>query len=78
MTIGEKLVELRRAAGLTAELLGKKVGLPLDTIYRLERDATRNPGLTTMLRLVRVLGLGLGEFDGCTFQPDRRSRAARA
>jgi transcriptional regulator with XRE-family HTH domain len=79
MTIGEKLLELRRAAGLSAARLGELVGMQEQAVLRLERDSTRNPGLTTLLRLVKALGHGLGVFDDISYLPDRRgARKVRA
>src|SRR5262249_49208239 len=79
MTIGETIRQLRQDAGLTALQLGQLVGMQEQAILHLERDATRNPGLTTMLRLVKAMGQGLSVFDDVEYLPDRRgARKVRA
>lgn len=52
---------LRTASGLTQEQLGYAAGVHLTEISRLER-ATRDPRLTTIVRLARALGTTASEL----------------
>jgi DNA-binding XRE family transcriptional regulator len=59
---GERLGELRRAAGQSQPELAKSSGVPVGTIRELEQGR-REPTLGTLINLARGLGLSLGAFD---------------
>lgn len=55
MTLGEKILLLRRRKGLTQRQLGETAGINANTIARLERDEIDDPGGRLMLRLAQAL-----------------------
>jgi transcriptional regulator with XRE-family HTH domain len=61
-TFGEKLKELRVAAGMTQAGLAESSGVPIGTIRDYEQGK-RDPLLSTAQKLGRALGHGLDVFD---------------
>jgi len=69
--LGGRIVELRKAAGLTQEQLAEKVGVTPVTISRLERGVTV-PSLATLARIGEALQAGMPDlFD---FQRGRTAK----
>ncbi|HEY1378567.1 MAG TPA: helix-turn-helix transcriptional regulator [Gemmataceae bacterium] len=64
MTFGEKMRELREAAGLSEAKLADACGLPFGTVhdYGLGR---RTPSFPNVLKLARALGVDCTAFAGC-------------
>jgi transcriptional regulator with XRE-family HTH domain len=60
---GAKLRQLREAAKLTQEELGKRVGMDFTTIARYERGAVE-PTWPNVLKLANVLGVALDDLRG--------------
>lgn len=56
LNFGDNLLAARRQAGLSQDQLGKRAGIPKNTIYRLE-VGDREPRLSTVLRLADALGM---------------------
>lgn len=56
-TLGLRIKELRKAAGLTAEQLGFLAGLNGSHIWPLERGANRKIDHSALVAIARVLGL---------------------
>ena len=59
--VAERVVELRRARGLSQEALAKKTGLNRVTLARLER-AQHPPNLDTLERIARALRVTIAEL----------------
>jgi transcriptional regulator with XRE-family HTH domain len=69
--LGGRIVEFRRAAGLTQEQLAEKVGVTPVTISRLERGVTV-PSLATLSKIGEALNAGMPDlFD---FQRGRTTK----
>ena len=51
----KKLEQLRKAAGLTQQELGRISGIPQCSISQLERGVSKNPRIDTASRLARAL-----------------------
>jgi len=64
MTFGQRLRELREAAGLTQAQLAEKSGVPVGTIRDYEQ-VKRAPLLTTAIVLAKSLGESLEVFEDC-------------
>ena len=60
-TFGERLKSLRKAAGLTLEQLGERVGMRHQNIARLESGG-REPSWDTVKRLAKALNVSTDEF----------------
>lgn len=59
--IGKFIAELRKAAGLTQEQLGEKMGVTNKTVSRWETGSYM-PGIDTMLELSKFFGINLNEL----------------
>lgn len=59
---GDRLRELREAAGISQYALAKRSKITAQAISRIERG-DREPNWLTVLCLVRALGLDVNEFD---------------
>jgi transcriptional regulator with XRE-family HTH domain len=62
MTFGERLRELREAAGLSAWALAQRAGVAVQTVTRAEADANADPGWRTVQRLALALGVSTEEL----------------
>lgn len=58
LTLGERLRDARKAAGLTQEKLAQEADVTVSTIARLEHDRTE-PSLGTLFALARVLDVSV-------------------
>jgi len=67
MTFGEKLRQLREAAGLTLSALAKSAGIGLATVKDYEGNR-RTPSLENAQSMANALGVSCQEFEGCEFQ----------
>jgi DNA-binding XRE family transcriptional regulator len=63
MTFGERLKQLRVAAGMTQEELAKKAKIARVTLARLETNVF-GPSWQTALMLAKALGVGCEAFEG--------------
>jgi transcriptional regulator with XRE-family HTH domain len=61
MAYGEKIRELRKAAHLTQDALGQRVGVEQPTIQRWERNK-REPSLSDIEKLANVFGIEMADF----------------
>ncbi|MBS3938490.1 MAG: helix-turn-helix transcriptional regulator [Peptococcaceae bacterium] len=61
MDYGQKIRELRKGAGLSANTLAKKVDLDPTTIYKMEAGVSK-PSLDALERICAALGVTLAEF----------------
>jgi transcriptional regulator with XRE-family HTH domain len=75
VTFGEKLKELRVAAGQTQAGLAESSGVPLGTIREYEQGK-RDPLLSTAQKLARSLGHGLDVFNDVA--PGAKGKNVRA
>ena len=55
MSIGNKIRNARKKAGLTQKELGERLGISYQTIAQWENDL-RNPKITTLQKIARALG----------------------
>lgn len=76
-SFGQRLRALREAAGLSQEELAERADLHWTYISGIERGR-RNPGLNTLGRLARALGLSIeGLLAGVEDQNDPTARTKR-
>lgn len=61
-TFGERLKELREAAGLSQYALAKKSGVTGQAISKLEKGESE-PSWLTVRKLARALGVTVSDFD---------------
>lgn len=83
MTFGQRLRQLREAAGLTQEALARAANLALSTIAKMETRAI-DPEWSTVQRLSRALGVSCAAFEqaaspapkagGKTAKPKRKAK----
>ena len=59
----EKIAEYKKKLGLTTAELAERSGVPLGTLNKILRGATKDPKLETLKAIARVLGLTLDDFD---------------
>ena len=59
--VGRRIVELRRAAGLTQAAFAEKLGCSIQYASLVERG-TQNLGLTSLAQVANVLGVGVEEL----------------
>jgi len=64
-TRGDRLRQVREAAGLSRRELGRRVGLDEGTLLRLERGITRRPGRRTLLAVASLLAESSKTAPGC-------------
>jgi transcriptional regulator with XRE-family HTH domain len=82
MTFGEKLRELREAAGLTQAALAAASKVPIGTIRDYEQ-VRREPLLSTAFKLAKGIGVSVEEFSVCVdwnggqTPPPAKTRRAR-
>lgn len=62
MTIGQRIKELRQAAGMSADELAERLGKNRATIYRYESDEIRKLPLDVLKSLADVFGITPGEL----------------
>lgn len=62
MTFGQRLRQLRKAAGLTQEALARNANLSLSALCKMELRNV-DPSWSTVQRLARALGVSIAEFD---------------
>jgi transcriptional regulator with XRE-family HTH domain len=67
MTFGEKLREVREAAGLTQAGLAAAAGIGLATVRDYEGNR-RSPSLEIAQGLAKITGVSCQVFDGCEFR----------
>jgi len=63
ITIGEKILRLRKGLDLTQSQLADKIGVSWVTVCRLEKDKF-DPRLSTLRKLAEVFGVTLDELAG--------------
>lgn len=61
---GERLRKLRVRRGLSVRELGRRAGVPHETVSRLENDHQRYPSLPVAMRIAKVLGVTLDYLAG--------------
>jgi transcriptional regulator with XRE-family HTH domain len=64
MTFGEKLRELREAAGLSERELANRSGVPFGTLHNYG-IGIRKPTLAAAVKLATALGVTCEAFSGC-------------
>ena len=60
--IAQRLRELRADAGLSQQALAVAAGLSVSIVAQLERGATANPRISTLLALAKALGVAVDEL----------------
>lgn len=63
-SLGVKIGNARRAAGLTQQQLCQKSGLSYSTLAKIERGAIKSPSVFTILQVAKALGVSLDELIG--------------
>jgi transcriptional regulator with XRE-family HTH domain len=61
-TLAEKLLAAREARGMTQRALSDASGITEMVISRLERGATANPELATVIKLASALGVSVADL----------------
>lgn len=80
MDIAGRLRELLEQRGLTQTRVAELAGLPNETVNRIVTGTTKNPGVLTMAKIARALGVTVGWFlneKGFEFTPERRADLRR-
>ncbi len=78
--LGQRILELRRTAGLTQEQLAEVTGLSLKHLGELERGRS-NPTLASLYSIATSLGLSLSElfdFKQAQLTPAKKKKALLA
>jgi transcriptional regulator with XRE-family HTH domain len=63
-TMAMRLKRLREAAGLTQQELANRAGLSISAVTQTEGGQKKDPKLSTLVALARVLGVSLDEVAG--------------
>lgn len=66
MTFGEKLRELRKAAGMTIRELSDRSGVPESTLYQYA-SGRRVPSFPIAVAIAKALGADANAFQNCHF-----------
>ena len=69
MTFGEKLKELRKAAGKSRVDLAVAAGVSVGFVRDLEQGHRANPSWNTVIAIVTALGTDCTAFAGCAEAP---------
>ncbi len=64
MKIGERIKELRRSRGLSAEEVAERLGVSLSTLYRYENSSISKVPIDVIEKLCTILGVTTGELMG--------------
>ena len=64
VSLGKRLQEARRAAGLTQQMLCQRAGLSYSTLAKIERGAIKSPSIFTVRTIALALGQSLDELVG--------------
>lgn len=71
-TIGDKIKEYRKKAGLTQEQLAARLNVTFQTVSKWETN-TSSPDLSMIIPLTRLFGVSADELFGLDdFEPDAR------
>ncbi len=63
-TLGKRLQEARRAAGLTQQAMCHQAGISYSTLAKIERGAIKAPSIFTIKQIAEVLGTSLDNLIG--------------
>ncbi|MCW1908660.1 MAG: HAD-IA family hydrolase [Candidatus Saccharibacteria bacterium] len=63
-SLGKRLQEARRSAGLTQQELCHKAGLSYSTLAKIERGAIKSPSIFTIVQIAAAVGTTLDELMG--------------
>lgn len=61
MTLGQRIAQYRKAAGLSQETLGERVGVSRQAVSKWETDAAA-PDMENLIALARIFGVSLAEL----------------
>src|SRR5215208_6719250 len=64
MSIGSRVKQARKLAGITQEELAREADLSLPAVARLERDGITDPHFSTLAKLARALGVTVSTLAG--------------
>lgn len=76
MDISSRLRELLEQRGLTQTRVAEMADVPFETVSRIIRGATKNPGVLTLAKIAHALGVTVGWLlgeKGFEFTPQRRA-----
>lgn len=78
--LGQKLQELRKAAGLTQQELCQQANLSFSTLTKIERGAIKSPSIFTVHAITGMLGTSIDELLGDRFpaHPGRTLQKTRS
>ena len=57
MKIGQQIRKQRERLGMSAQVAATKAGLSIAQWYQIERDEVPNPGLRTIEKMKKVVGM---------------------
>jgi transcriptional regulator with XRE-family HTH domain len=80
MDIASRLRDLLKLRGLTQSRLAELAGIPNETVNRIAKDTTKNPGVITLSKIANALGVTVGWFldeRGFEFSVDDRGELRR-
>lgn len=70
--LADLVTKRREAKGLTQEAVARKAQLALSTVRKIEKNGIREPGVFTVVALLRALDLQFSELN-VVLNPDDRS-----
>lgn len=65
-TLSESLKRWRKARGLTQQKLAEKAGVSLIVVTKVEQGFTKDPVMSSLVKLADVLGVTIDELIGRT------------
>lgn len=72
MTLGQRIAQYRKAAGLSQETLGERVGVSRQAVSKWETDAAA-PDMENLIALARIFGVSLAELTETPEPPETQS-----
>ena len=70
--LAESLRRLRKAHGLTQQKLAQEAGVSLIVVTKVEQGFTKDPAMSSLVKIADVMGVSIDELIGRTIQ--RRSK----
>ncbi|MBK6879842.1 MAG: helix-turn-helix transcriptional regulator [Elusimicrobia bacterium] len=65
-SLSESLKRLRKAHGLTQQKLAQEAGVSLIVVTKVEQGFTKDPAMSSLVKIADVLGVSIDELIGRT------------
>lgn len=66
LNLSESLKRLRKARGLTQQKLAQEAGVSLIVVTKVEQGFTKDPAMSSLVKMADVLGVTIDELIGRT------------